>query len=1099
MHCTTRWIASTAVLLCAWSFPSTARAQQGWSEGEWNEPTFTLKRVCEPRQARESHYYEIAPVGNSYRRVGVLGSQPGDNPAPSAKLELSNGLSAYLTVRADAPASFSARDGAHIGCLAQVTVRVPATFKKPVVVQFSLSALGRGDLDSFEVEVPPATTITQQLRGGVRTVHKNWSAKFGISGPSWSCARIPTGKAVPADQARWHAEALLHSIPFMMGPIAALKSDYSEQFAVSGYVNGERLSADLICIYEGVATKKAASTLRVTPPQPPPAPPPALPSVKVTDDSEQAEEMRRLYQTFQRVREMQQRIEMTAAQLRVQAEAAAQLRARIRLLTEASQDEALTQVAREDAAEAAEKLQKHLHDLLNAQDKLIENIAPDYQELLLQTRNALDKSSNATHTQLTAICKALDQQFALLPLELFLAADRRSQFQNAAWQLSFHKEYQDVANRLRAVDYLRHGEPRAALYALRQSLEHNPNDPTTKQMLLDLEVACLRAFAAKATGDAALAREKFDEALMGKGERGWFNALKDFVTTGPGAFLSVATGKLQAQTNLAVTWQDEAAVTQAGVNLLIRLRHKGYSWQQIQQMKDTEFADALGRLAAATRQDPVKLDDLTTARMRASVRIALQNPDVKRLMAQSKDQFDSDRYNSYFATDSFDLTWIDHAADAVNIANVAGLLPGATIGKAGKVFGAGRQTQAMTLGEGLMSAMKIQQLALAMENSAAGRFALQQLAQFNKQTGIVSKTLAQMILDQGVVEFGRRFGGRPGEIAAEILTTVGATDLDSLLVALEKRGLKAAHIEALGERFLKKGETLAKTRLTPEHYAPQLNKALDALNAPQISAATAQEFRKIADDLAKRPAPRPPTAALGASDDALRLELHKQQILQDAFDAASRGERGKLRAAKDYIQSLEKQIADEAKHLEHVTDSATKVSKKLKEKPANPPLVQHTGAGETASNVGGGSRAPAPSSTPGGGTTGGAKKPTTTKLGNDALVDARMTENLGPLAQQADEAFFRQQYQEARIRYSLLLDRDDIPAKTRQDLQQRLKLIEQLQTTRNEQQDAELVMRLGGKANQHTRDFDPRGWWRTAEKFSPPVSKANYWRRNSVR
>ncbi len=693
---------------------------------------------------------------------------------------------------------------------------------------------------------------------------------------------------------------------------------------------------------------------RLSPPSAPPAP-------VVDPDVQQGEAAARLFKLYQKVRAMERQVEQVTLELGLGASAVKDIQSRIELFERASGDEGLTEDARQTAREQAAELNKRLALILKDQETLIRQTSEQYKELALQARLVLEKIQgepvDPTGTgdllqKIKAVTDTLESQSEILPLQLTLSAGRFPRFDEAARGLIARHEQVDTVYRLQAVSLLQRGDPRAALYALRKAQEANPDDLMTRGMLRDVEQGYLRAIAAKTLGDGAEVREKLEEALMDKGQAGWLNTVKDLLTTGVGTAAKEITGRgdIRSLADLAVRQADLAAVEHTGLQIILRLHKDNLTLDRIKGMSAEQLAQALQKLGP-----PV--DAPTALRMQLAVSKAMNNDDVLRLVVQNKQQLDVDGGKSYYATGAFERTWIDHAGDAINVANVATLLPGAVIGK-GTTFGLAKGVEGMTVGSALFSGARLGKVAAAMEKSAAGRAILQELTRFHETTGVVSKTLAQALVDQGVLEAGAYVGGRPGEIAAQVLTTLGATNLDEAVGVLRRRGLPAKAAEQLSARSSARQAAVAEARAPSERVLSDLvprikGGKLAAEEAPDLLGGalhTPAEELQIAGQGVERTIEKTQKVLSKSTTNTVLIgTLHEQTVLQDVLQSARRGERGRTQAGMDYLKELEEEVAAGVKELEETVQVTQKIADRTKKEALPPTMTVKIPQGEALS------------------------------------------------------------------------------------------------------------------------------------------------------
>jgi hypothetical protein len=881
------------------------------------------------------------PATALYRNP-ILKLQPLDNAALGSMNGLvledsSRGDSVRAVAKLSAPPSFQAGSGVAISCNVTVTfssARGGAATAKLVHRWSGLAMLRTPDSDKYgtsdivdikEVVIPPGGTATVTLAAGVQFASvSGWNPedRSVIYRPVPTAGHWDTRYGGPANP---DYKPFLHT--YSEGRVG-LSGGFDLDVGVGSASRIDHLNYN----YEGKSDYYEGT---VAPPPPPPAPPvvkpkPQPPAPKPVIN-ENTEELDRLLKLKGKIALMEKRLEQAGVELQLKARAIADLREQIRILQNAAEDPTFFAEARAEAKSKLPELRKQRDELLAAQDKLIAQVSLEYQELALQTGLALDKSTTPEiKAELQAIKAVIDDKAEVLPVELYLASGQRDKFIAKAQDLIARNIQPAVVYRLRAADYINNGDPRAALYALRKSLAIDPEDRTGRAMLQGVELGYLRGIADKTLGDAADIKAKFDEAVSAHGDAGGLNYLKDLLTMGITTSVSAIGGKPGSLADFTVSAMDEASVEHSGLLIIIALRRAGYTLDQIQNMSTEGLAKNLKEVYGA------KTDDLEALRMRKAMAMAFQNADVKRLLAPTREQFDIDRGKSFFATDAFEPTWQDQMGNAASISNVLMLFgPSAIVSSGGKLATIGRMSaqqvaEATTLGEAFSSALKMEEMAQILGQTAAGKAALKELTRFEQNTGIVSKVLAQLIIQEGMIQAGGRLGGKPGEIIAEILASFGAGDLEGAARLLRKRAVPADRVERLVNEMRYAAEATAAARLSSTGYLQKLDKALLEMKGGKLSATTAADLRKSAEEVEARAKTTLQKVADQRTDSTLALEAQKQETLAQTLKTAADGKPAKTQKILDYLKKLEQQSGEKSGEATKTLTTLQQIGEKLK-------------------------------------------------------------------------------------------------------------------------------------------------------------------------
>ncbi len=682
----------------------------------------------------------------------------------------------------------------------------------------------------------------------------------------------------------------------------------------------------------------------------------AAPS-KCTEEAHE-EDVRTLHRVQDQADFAAEEYQNTKAKLGMMRLAAAKIRPKIAYFDDAVLNKNYGEKMRESLDRETEELRRELNGILQEQDVELRDMLYRYDFAIGECRELAGKTScDDVRTTALNMEQQLRRRRDMAELELLLASSEpgeRGQFHALARKFVDENKYRDYVNLLRAMDFAERRDPRSALYALRQAAQDNPDNPAVREMLKSIELGYLKAIDSKITGEAADVRARLWESLGEHGEEGFLGALKDILTTGvTGASLAIG-GKYESLADLAATIGDEAQVQHSGLILIIRLREAGLALSDIRDMviKDKLSGDVPQDFSSSVKD---KFGwDLTreqALRMRFSINMAFQNRDVGRLGRDNREQFDIDVGNAYFNTEAFESEWTDWIGDVVNVKNVALMLgPSAVVASGGKLVWWSSEIvdKGVTFKDIFCNAIRLPQIVDKFAQTQAGQACIRELLKFDRSTGLVSKALAEALVQQGIIKAGEALGGRAGEFAAEVLTTLGVGDIDQTLRILEQSGIDAKTIGTLGQVLRQAAEGIEDAAGSVKVHSGKLDDALREVtergSLTPASREALESSRKDIDDKILRLMNR--TAAEADSHGAVK-QLEQYMAMKAAIDDALSGNRAGARVGRKAVDQLEEQAEKSAHELTQKARTCEEIAEGLRKADAEVPgRSLSKGAGE---------------------------------------------------------------------------------------------------------------------------------------------------------
>jgi len=296
---------------------------------------------------------------------------------------------------------------------------------------------------------------------------------------------------------------------------------------------------------------------------------------------------------------------------------------------------------------------------------LIDDMQLRFDELREQAVSIPDARANdpAFTRRLASLRGELATRKELAMAELFLAAGDHRALASRLRPLLADTKTAEAAYELKALSLVDQGKPAAALEAVHAGLGRFKRNETLAQLKRGLEVAFLRALASKATDHRAKLNAAWETHMQGAGDGQLWTA----VFGGLKRVWQDKTGKAARLEALHGSEVDRLAMTHNGIELLMRLRRSGLTFDEIRGFGPAAIQRTLGEIApdmAAPSQRQLEAMEL-------SLDVAFESEDVKRLVDGDR-AFDLDVGAGVFSSpEAFKETWMEWGLDLVSVKNVA--------------------------------------------------------------------------------------------------------------------------------------------------------------------------------------------------------------------------------------------------------------------------------------------------------------------------------------------------------------------------------------------------------------------------------------------
>ena len=677
--------------------------------------------------------------------------------------------------------------------------------------------------------------------------------------------------------------------------------------------------------------------------------------------------------------------------------------------------------------------QKELRDAIsevyNRQDQEIIDLMRDYDDRLGQVQSLLAESKcESVKDALLKLKSEMREKRDLSVVELYLVSGQTEKCRDLAQTYLDSGEYKDKVLHMLGLSYLETGEAANALYAFRDALKANPNSSLLKEELRKIEVAYLRAIDRKVQGEAAMVRAKAWERFKEFGEKGWWGAIKTFLDAGIVESTRAIYGDFDKLEVLQSVQLHDAAVQHTGLLLLMRLRDKGFTFDEIKSLNNEKFIATVNDLFQLKEEN--KIEPLQAMRMRFAITQAFRNEDVDRLMKQTPQEFAVDSGKSYFTTQDFEKTWIETAYDVVDVKNVAMFLgPNAVVSAGGKTawftqgkFIKGLKTadlaNATTVRDLFWTLRPVAKALDAFKESDWGRRYAEYLLKFEAESSLTQKIVAEALVQDGVIQAGQYFGGAPGQAVAEVLTILmGVGDVDQAAKVLRRAGVQGDDIGQVLKKITMQLDNAARLRV-PDKHRHLMTQALKEINETgvlsknmqQVLRKNSDEFLRELDQIVKRVG----NAELSSIE---ALTLKQAKMVQQALEDLSHGKGATARIMSQSIDEMDGAIRKTEQILQEKAQRCKSLTAKIGEVGDEVADSKIKRATDGMGDAPGLQSAPEAAIRPGVGTSSDKAKHVMKRLSHDG-VDADVPDHIRKIFRSGDEALQGGNFSKAQELYA---------------------------------------------------------------------------------
>jgi len=626
-----------------------------------------------------------------------------------------------------------------------------------------------------------------------------------------------------------------------------------------------------------------------------------------------------------------------------------------------SRDKAVSDTFRDFMNERLFESSAELQALEEEQRKLLAAAEARWTQALGNLDAKIAEASDFPQFQqaLQALRGSVVQKQSLSELELLLSSGQSQAFRSKANAVTNqHPALQSPVLMLKVADYLERGQGREALYAARLGQQQFPDNPAFNLYASAMETSYLRMISAKSAGDGADVHRAWNDYSGSVSD----SYVKQTFFGGLTRPLQYLVGQADALETLHGNATDRAVMEHNGIELLLRLRAKGLSFDEVRNLSTQDLRSRAPDLFGRN----VDLSEESAKGLSLAIRAAFQNDDVRRVLTQNKQQFDVDLGRSYYSGDEYDDGLIEYAVDAINVKNTILFLgPSAVVSygarspgmltklaqnlgapeKLAQAFSSGLGgTGAVTVRDWLFARPSMQAIAATLSRTRGGQSMAKGLETLrylrydapgvvNFGTGL-AEAAAQMVMFEVGGRMGHALGGDFGEFVGQALVMLAGNPIADAQAASQKQLAATA-------------EQMARTRAAWE----QQNQVLKGLRAPihqsvdaaaagrTLSAAERQALEtavQSADTLAASPVDD--VLARAAADEAGALSSAGRHVLDGQDDLA--------RMADDLATGIETRTTQAVRSIEAGEAAARRAT--LTAPPELPPGTARARTGQPA-------------------------------------------------------------------------------------------------------------------------------------------------------
>jgi len=612
-----------------------------------------------------------------------------------------------------------------------------------------------------------------------------------------------------------------------------------------------------------------------------------------------------------------------------------------------SRDKAVSDTFRDFMNERLFESSTELAALEEEQRKLLAGVDARWNQALGNLDAKIAEAADFPQFQqaLQALRGTVVQKQSLSSLEVLLSSGQSDAFRTQAVQVANqYPALQSPVLMLRVADYLERGQGREALYAARLGLQQFPGNPAFQLYASAMETSYLRMIAAKATGDGADVQRAWND-YSGSVSDSYIRQTFFGGLTRP---LQYLVGQTDALETLHGNATDRAVMEHNGIQMMLRLRAKGLSFDEIRGLSTAELQQRAPDLFGSN----VDLSHESALALSLSIRAAFANSDVQRVLSQNKQQFDVDLGRSYYSGDEYDDGIIEYAVDAINVKNAILFLgPSAVVSygarqpgmlaQLAQKMGAPQQlaqtfssgTGAATVRDWLFARPSMQAVATAIGRTRGGQSMAKGLEALRylryDAPGVVrfgtglAEAAAQMVMFEVGGKAGHALGGDFGEFIGQALVMLAGNPIADAQAASEKQlAATAEQMARTRANWLRQNEALKQVRLP-------IHQGVDAANAGRTLTAVERQAIESAVQTADN-------VAVGAVDDMLSgAAADEAGALASAGRNLLNGQDDLARMADDLATGIEQRTAKASQSIEASEAAARRAAATA---PPEPPI-----------------------------------------------------------------------------------------------------------------------------------------------------------------
>jgi uncharacterized protein YkwD len=523
-------------------------------------------------------------------------------------------------------------------------------------------------------------------------------------------------------------------------------------------------------------------------------------------------------------------------------------------------------------------LQAQVRDGEAEQEQLIRDTLETYYDTITEelTIRGPKSSSQDTREQAALALQDVADIKALATAELYLASGQSGKFREAAQACIARGRFVPETRFLEALHSLATNNMRQALEGFRRvvgltspAADEAPLTRTEAEAMSEggdglrqraramawmIEHAYLQAIDAKASGNAAEIRAASADRLKQGGEEGWLGYITAHLKIGVVAIASEFTGREDALENLASSFQNDVAAQHCGLLLMQGLHEHGVALDAIDRLDNNAFL-ALMREHYGAGGAKLGADD--ALRLRAAVKAALANPDVKQIVSGAKLPLLLDTGRDYLDAGRFAETSLESWGNLINVGNIATmLLPGSTIRVGGKLagvrlpgaLGGSGGAVVTTAREAFMTTSGLEKLPAIFAETRAGQYLMKDAGRFfARSTWLEDRAVdmsVQLLAGETATAAGGTIGvllGSDGKVEAEAgrmladLFTSWGGDVDELKRLVTAHGIGAKQVTAVLESAERAGAAAEKLARDTSRVSTEIRRSLPAVPGKGIT------------------------------------------------------------------------------------------------------------------------------------------------------------------------------------------------------------------------------------------------------------------------